>query len=197
MVNITPAAAFSDAVLAAELGISALANRADAVGVFDANFNQVFQKARPLDLEVVPRARLMDHPTEDGQTITDYKIILPTEIVLPLLIPAPFYRNTYQEIWNLWNDSALLSVQTKASNYFDMVITEPPHKETPDKFDVITVHLRLRQIQLRHQGSNFFPVTAVDADTTKIGQQFPSVLTLATSAIGAATTSRAIAAGFR
>lgn len=192
MVTITPIAALADAVFAAELGASLLSVNSDAVAVFDSNFNQVFQNARPMEAEVIPRARLMDHPRETGELNTDYKIILPTEIILPVMIAAPFYRNTYQEILNLWNTSELLMVQCKAANYPNMVISEPPHRETPDKFDVITMHLRLREIQIVEPDNGFSPVNPVDQVTQILGEQFPSIYTILGSALGVATTVQAI-----
>lgn len=197
MVNITPVAAFTDAILAAELGISILNVNSDEVAVFDSNFKQVFQKARPLEAEIVPRARFMDHPTEDGQVNTDYKITLPLEIFLPVMIPAPYYRNTYQEIIYLWEKSELLSVQSKAASYASMVIAEPPHKETPDQFDVITVRIRLRQFQIVTANGALSPINPNNSDTQILGEQFPSIYTIIGAGLGAATTIKAIAAGFR
>jgi len=196
MVNFTPIAAFTDATLAAELGISLLNVNQDAVAVFDSDFNQVFQKARPLEAEIIPRARFMDHPVEDGQVNTDYKIIVPLEIILPLMIPAPYYRNTYQEIASLWENSELLSVQSKTASYSNMVISEPPVKETPDRFDVITVHLRMRQIQVVTADGSFAPIDPTDENTQVLGEQSPSLYTFLGTPLGVASTLQTIAAEF-
>lgn len=197
MVTITPAAAFSDAVTAAELGVSLLALSQDSVSVYDSNFNQVFPNARPLRAEPIPRAKLMDHPVEDGQTNTDYKIILPLEVMMTMFIPAPYYRNTYQEIWNLWQSSELLTVQTKVGSYSNMVISEMPHEETTERYDAITMRLRFRQIQIIGDTSNFVPANVTDSNTQILGEQFPSVYTLLGATAGAATTALAIATEFR
>jgi len=146
---------------------------ADAVAILDSNFDQVFPNARPMRGEVIPRSRLMDHPLETGQIITDYKIVLPIEIVIPMLVPALFYRNTYQEIWNLWQTSELLTVQMRASNYPNMIIAELPHEEKPDMYDVITINLRFRQVQIVQPVSTYAPADPVNSDTQVSGQQNP------------------------
>lgn len=197
MVNFTPTAAFSDVVFAAELGVSLLNINIDAVAVYDSNFNQVFQNARPMEAEILPRARLMDHPVEPGQIETDYKIINPTEILLPVIIQDPYYRTTYQEIYNLWESSEKLIVQCKVGTFSNMIITEPPSRESPDKYDAIVMRLRFRQIQIPGEGSNFMPADINDADTQILGQQFPSIYTIIGSAAGVATTLQAINAEFR
>lgn len=196
MVNFTPQAAFTDATLAAELGISLLNVNSDAVAVFDSNFNQVFPNARPLEAEIMPRARFMDHPVEDGQVNTDYKIILPLEIILPVMIQSPYYRNTYQEIANLWQTSELLTVQSKTASYPNMVIAEPPIKETPDRFDVVIVNLKLRQFQIITADGSFHPINPTDSNTQNLGEQYPSIYTFLGTPVGVATTLQTIAAEF-
>lgn len=196
MVSITPAAAFSDAVTAAELGLSLFTNKTDQVAVFDQNNNQLFPNARPMRAEPMPRARLMDHPIENGETNTDYKIILPTEINMQLVVPAPFYRNIYAQIYNLWSSSELLTVQTKAGSYSNMVISEMPHEETPERYDALTIRLRFRQIQIVDNTNNFSPADADDDSLQILGQQLPSVYAILGTAAGAATTVQAIAMEF-
>ena len=74
----------------------------DTIAVFDSNFNQVIANARPLRDEVIPRAKLMDHPLENGQIITDYKITMPLELLIQFVVTSQYYRDTYQQIWQLW-----------------------------------------------------------------------------------------------
>jgi len=142
----------------------------DTIAVFN-GFTQVFVNARPLKDEVVPRAKIMDHPTEAGQIISDYKITLPVEITIPVIIQAQYYRDTYQEIWNLWQTSTVLIVQTRVGSFGNMVITEPPHNETPEKFDAIVMELKFRMVLTPAQQPAFTPADPTQADTQNNGQQ--------------------------
>lgn len=144
---------------------------ADQVAVFDSNFFQLFPNARPLQAQVRENGRLMEHPLEKGQIITDYRIILPIEIELPMLVTAEFYRDTYQQIKRSFLNSDLLSVQTRADNYQNMVIAEMPHRETPDQFDVLTIYLRFKQVQIVFPTPDFSPADPSQSDTQNLGEQ--------------------------
>lgn len=153
--------------------VSFLGGSADVVAVLNSGFDPVLVGSSPMKAEVMPRAKLMDHPLESGQLVTDYKIILPLELRLPILIPYPFYRDIYQEILNLWRSSELLTVQTKAASYSNLVIVEPPHEENPDMFDAIIVNLRFREVQVVDSSGQFAPADPTQSDTVGSGQQQP------------------------
>ena len=142
----------------------------DQIAVFN-GFQQVFAHARPMRDSVAPRTRMMDHPLETGQIISDYKITMPVEIEIVMVITAHYYRDTYNEIWNLWQQSTLLTVQTKAASYANMVITDPPHDERPEMFDAITMRLRFRQVMTPTAINAFSPKDPTQADTAQNGQQ--------------------------
>ena len=198
MPNFTPSSIISDAILAAELAQQYFADTAaDAIKVIDSGNFQAFPNARPMRVDVTPRAKLMDHPLESGQITTDYKIILPLEIRMPVMIQQAYYRDTYQEIWNIWQTSELLTVQTRAGQYSNMIIAEPPHEEKPDQYDVITMNLHFRQVPIVGTPSNYFPANPVQADTTILGYQIPSIYTILGTMLGAATSAQSIAAVVR
>lgn len=146
----------------------------DTVAVFDSNFNQVFQNARPMKCQARPSIRSMDHPLETGQIISDYKITMPVDVMLPVIVTSEFYKDVYAEIYNLMNTSELLVVQTRASNFINMIITDMPDEERPDMFDVITIELRLKQVLLVQAKSNFAPADPAKVNTQNSGQQSPT-----------------------
>lgn len=145
------------------------------------DFVQVFPNARPMKCTVRPTSKIMEHPLETGQLISDYKIILPVEITLPLVISSQYYKDTYAEINNLFATSELLFVQTRASVYNNMVITEIPDEERSDMFDVIMMELHLKQVLLVQAISNFAPADPTQADTQSSGQQSATPTTLPTN----------------
>lgn len=148
----------------------------DAVAVFNSAFQQVFANARPLRARVRPTSKLMDHTVEIGQINSDYKITNPIEIELPVVVSSLYYRDVYSQIIQLYNDSELLTVQTRASNYPNMVIAAPPHEEDPDKYDVITINLQLREIQLVTSDTNYAPASPPDQNTQSLGEQAPGTI---------------------
>lgn len=123
-------------------------NAYDVVGVFDANFNQLFPDARPLKASVKESAKLMQHPVESGATMTDFKIINPIEISLPLVLSPETYVDTYYEIKAVFLSYTTVSVQTNTGFYKSMLISGMPHEENPDHFDTITITLTLKEIQI-------------------------------------------------
>lgn len=142
----------------------------DAVAVFDSAFQQVFVHARPARARVYERSALLDHPIETGQLVTDYSIELPTEIEWPVIVEAANYRNTYQQIRNLYSSKELLTVQTNAANYDAMVIAEMPHEEKPELFDAMPMVIKFRQVLLVPDPSTYVPLDPASVDTQPIGQ---------------------------
>lgn len=143
----------------------------DAVAVFDANFNQVFSDARPMRCDVYERSRMLEHPIETGQVITDYSVILPIEIEMQMLVESANYRDMYQQILNLYQTKQYLTVQTRANSYASMVIAEMPHVERPDIYDALPITLRFKQIFVVTSATNFAPADATQADIQSLGEQ--------------------------
>lgn len=164
------------------------ANATDLVGVFDSSFNQVFDLARPLKLSVNTQSKLMDHPIEDGSTITDFRIIPPIELELSLVCTSRDYISVYQQIKTLYSSGALLIVFSKVETYLNMMIQAMPHEETPDMFDVIPVALKMREVQIVR--TQYQPLTAKkvrkakDQSTVKTGDTVPQQQSVAKSIVG-------------
>lgn len=119
----------------------------DLVGVFNQNFIQVFEKARPLKATIKEEAKVFEHPIETGATITDFRIIQPIEIELSLMLNSEDYKSVYQQIRQLFLNGELLVVQTKAGVYDNQLIQAMPHEEDPAQYDAITLALKLKQAQ--------------------------------------------------
>lgn len=143
--NITPATLIND--IDVGLGLFSGGGSGDIVAIIDQqSLTQLFQAARPLKVEVKEGARVMEHPVESGSMIADFRVIRPKEIDLSLIIPAPDFSSTYEQIRSAFTNSTLLSVQTKTDVYQNMIIAEMPHTEDPEMFDVITLAMHLREV---------------------------------------------------
>ncbi len=119
----------------------------DVVAVFLPSGAQAFAAARPMLATVDENSALMEHPLEDGSVIADHIVFGPVQIDLPVVLGGDF-RQTFDDIRQLWKKGTLLRVQTRAATYENMAILGAPHEETPDNFDTITVNLRFREAKI-------------------------------------------------
>jgi hypothetical protein len=150
---------------------------ADAVGLFDQNFRQIVETARPLKALIKEYSKPMEHPIETGAVVTDHRIIMPTEIDLDVMLRSDDYRTSYAQIKQLFDNATLMLVQTRTRVYSDMFLVEIPHEEDPDLFDVIHMPLKLKQVQLINAQTGRLSVGTVrnpnNASTVNRGQQQP------------------------
>ncbi len=142
--NITPASILSDVALVG--GLLTTLTKTDVVQVLDQQSSaQVFSGARPLKAEVREFARTMEYPIENGATISDHIIFLPTEINLTCVIPSSQYSTAYVAIRNAWKSSTLLAVQTRTGTYRNMYIAEMPHDEDSELYSAITIVIKMKE----------------------------------------------------
>ena len=151
---------------------------ADAVALYDASFNQVFEMARSVKANINVSSKLLDHPVENGATMTDFRIAMPTEIELSVICTGKDYRTLYQAIRDTYANGISLILVTKADTYYNLMIQAMPHEETPDMFDVLAVALKLREVMIID--TLYQPFTAAkvkkstDVSTVKTGETIPA-----------------------
>lgn len=143
--NITPSAVVSDVLTAQNLILGSSNVDVNAV-LNQETMQQVFAEARPIKATVRETARVMNYPVETGAILSDHKIINPTEIEMIFAIASDFYASAYQAIRNAWNASTLLSVQSRTGTYRNMIISDMPHEEEPDTFNMITQFVKFREV---------------------------------------------------
>lgn len=151
---------------------------ADVVAIFDQNFRQLFELARPIKATVKEDSKLMEHPLENGATIIDHSIILPVEIELSLIPKRGEYRDVYLRIRQAFRNRDLLVIQTKTGLYENQIIQSVPHEEDPELYDTIGIALKLREAQFVSAQFGKLPPKAVrnpaHASTVDKGQQQPT-----------------------
>lgn len=118
---------------------------ADIVGIFDSNFNQVFVSARPIKARIKEVAKVMQHPIETGEKTTDHIVFEPIEIDMPLAIAYPDELDIYNLIRTSYKNATLFTIQTRTTTYNSMLISEMPHDEDADKFDLVTLMLKFKE----------------------------------------------------
>lgn len=135
----------------------------------------VFPNAQAVKAKVTENSKLMQHPVEDGATITDFRIIEPVVVELSVVVDAVDYRSVYQQIKKIFLAATLLSVQTKADTYTNMLLEAMPHEEDPAMFDTIALNLKFQQVIIVAAQFGTLPPAKVkrpkDASTVNKGEQ--------------------------
>lgn len=143
----------------------------DQVGVFTADFTQVFTPARAIKAVVKEQSKVMEHPIETGAIISDHRIILPVEIDLSLILASSNYQDVYAQIRQFYLNATLLTVQTKVGIYQNQLIQSLPHEEDPAMFNAITIALSLKQIVFVTAQYGIVPRFPSNSNTVNRGTQ--------------------------
>lgn len=153
----------------------------DVVRITNESGAQLFTQCRAMRAAVNRSSDLCEHPLETGNKVSDFKIIKPNVAQLTMFIPADAYGTVYKDIEQAYLDSTSLIVQTRASSFSDMVITDMPHDEAPDLGDIVAVTLTLKEVKWFTSTIETMPAKEVaaskktgaksDANTVKQGQK--------------------------
>jgi len=149
----------------------------DNVAVFSQEYVQLFRDARPIKAVIKESSKLMEHPIENGAVVTDHRIVLPIEIQLSMILTPDTYRQTYDEIRQLYAEGTLLIVQTRSGVYINQLIQDMPHEEDPTIFDTITLALSLKQVQMVTAQYTTLPRSPKNTNTVDRGAQNTTPLT--------------------
>lgn len=117
----------------------------DVTAVLNADYVQVFEKARAVKATVMRGSKAMEHPLETGALVTDHRIILPTVVELSMILASEDYPAVYRQICDLFLAGELLVVQTRVDSFPSMLIEKIPHDETPEMLDGVAVAVTLKE----------------------------------------------------
>ena len=137
----------------------AVENGIPITGIFDEDGNQLFVNTGTMKISISPVAQLMDHPLESGSTISDHIVFLPTEAQLTIIVDAPNYQDTYQQINDIYRAAKILTIQAKAARYESFVINGIPHEETPGNYDTLNMVISLREVDIPRVQFGTIPLT--------------------------------------
>lgn len=152
-----------------------MSNTQDVTAVLNANFEQVFEKARAVKATIMRASKAMEHPLETGATITDHRILLPVNIELSMLLTSEDYPVVYQQVRDLFVKGELLTVQTRVDSFPSMLIEKMPHDETPEMLDGVALALSLKEaIFVQPQFSTIKVAKPKNSATVKQGQKQPT-----------------------
>lgn len=146
----------------------------DVVAVLDADFAQVFEKARAIKATIFRTSKAMEHPLETGAIITDHRIIQPVSVELSMILASQDYAAVYQQVRDLFIKGQLLTVQTRVDSFPSMLIEKMPHDETPEMLDGVMLALTLKEaLFVQPQFSTLKVEKPKNSTTVKRGQQQP------------------------
>lgn len=106
---------------------------------------------RLFDINPIPRARVIEHPVEDGSVIHDNKVIEPLKVRVRGYVEKHWFDDVSKQLSKLlyWRGSDYTwHITTRFTRYDNLVLTAMPHHETPDKLDVTEFSLELTQLML-------------------------------------------------
>jgi hypothetical protein len=146
----------------------------DVISVSDSNFQPIIRSARPMKCSVIESSKVMDHPIETGATVTDYRIKHPIEVQLSVILTPKEYRDTYQQIREIFSRGELVNIETRTYSYGQLLLVSLPHEETADMFDTVAMALTFREVKF--VTPKFVTINVANpknANTVKRGQQQP------------------------
>lgn len=153
-----------------------------------------FETARIMRATINNDSDIFSHPIEDGNTITDFKVELPIQIQLAVIIPAEDFENAYRNLRQAKAIGSEFIIQTRADSYERMVIKSMPHEESPEIGDCLGLSITFQEVKWFKPSVESLPATEVsakpnsktngtstsvksDADTVKTGQKQPTPAT--------------------
>jgi len=140
-------------------------NATDLNAIYDENYTPIFVGADQLKVEVLPTAKIMSHPLEDGSTRSDHIVYNPVELQIEVSLTGANYKDVYSEIFQFYSTGTTIVVSTKTDNYENQLIDELPHEESPDVFDGITLTIKTKEVRFAATGTTVLPVNPADEDT--------------------------------
>ena len=143
----------------------------DQVAIFDDDFIQLFPGARAIKAIVKEQSKVMEHPLEDGATITDHRVILPIEIELSFILKPEDYQDTYNQIKQYYLDATLLNVQTKSGVYQNQLIQAMPHEENPDQYNTLVLAINTKEVLFALTEFEYSAADPLQSSTVNRGAQ--------------------------
>lgn len=158
----------------------------DVVRITDSKGRQVFAMARALKAGIINESEFFQHPLEDGNKTTDFKIDKPIVIQLGVLIPTDTYTPVYSALVDAKTNGEQFIIQTFAGSFPNMVIKSMPHEESSEYGDCLAMQITFEEVKWYATNVELLPAKEVasstkkagagkgakqDADTSKLGQK--------------------------
>jgi hypothetical protein len=149
---------------------------AEVVAILDDSYNELFESSRQtLRALVREGAKLMRHPVEDGELISDHIVYEPVGVEVSLILDPAQYVDNFQQIKALFKAATKLTIQTRVETYENMYILEMPHDESAEMADTVAVAVKFEQAIFVSPQYQQLPPSKVkkssNSSTAKTGQK--------------------------
>lgn len=149
-------------ILSSVMSILGATSAFDVVRVVS-NGGPVFETARIMRASINNDSSIFSHPLEDGNSISDFKVELPIQIQLAVILPAEDVENVYRNLRQAKEKGTEFIIQTRADSYEHMVIKSMPHEESPEIGDCLGLSINFQEVQWFKPSVESLPATEVAA----------------------------------
>ena len=147
------------------------------VMIFGEDGNEVLADVAIISCRVSDQSKLMEHPIESGAKISDHKVFEPRSMDITIALTSDGFDTEYAELFDLYRQCAVLSLQTKVQVYNNLQIASIPHEEKVTTMNRLQFNIQLKEaIVVTAQfikGVVIKPKKAPDKPTEEVGQQPP------------------------
>lgn len=141
------------------------------IAILDQDYNKLLDQIIILDVKVKQDKLAMQHTIETGSVITDYTVLRPVEIDISILINTPDYQDIYFQILGYYENSTLLTIQTKTAIYENQFLTSIPHVENAEMYNAFAMVLKFQQAQIVQATYNVSPKYPSNSQIVNRGTQ--------------------------
>lgn len=147
------------------------------VMIFGEDGNEVLADVAIISCRVNDQSKLMEHPIESGAKISDHKVFEPRSMDLTIALTSDGFDTEYAELFDLYRQCAVLSLQTKVQVYNNLQIASIPHEEKVTTMNRLQFNIQLKEAIV--VTAQFVKATIVkpkkpaDKPTEEVGQQAP------------------------
>lgn len=136
-------------------------------------FNGIpFFRSSVLRCGVDQRARMCDHPIEEGAMVTDHKVRMPRTVTCQFVCPSFLAGYTIEQMNTYYQNSAKIVIEAPTGVYLNMILESMPANMTPENVSRPIYELRFREVLIvKPQAPGIDSTGAIDpadGDTTKL-----------------------------
>ena len=144
------------------------------VALYTDGGQEVLADAAIISCKVNDQSKLMEHPIESGAKISDHKVFEPRSMELTVALTSDGYDTEYAELFDLYRECAILSLQTKVQVYNNLQIASIPHEEKVTTMNRLIFNISLKEaivVTPQFVASQTSYKKPADKPTAQVGQQ--------------------------
>lgn len=113
--------------------------------IFGEDGSEVLADVAIVSCKVNDQSKLMEHPVESGAKISDHKVFEPRTMDITIALTSDGFDTEYAELFDLYRQCAILSLQTKVQVYNNLQIASIPHEEKVTTMNRLIFNIQLKE----------------------------------------------------